>query len=382
MKVRTIKNWIILVLLTTYVILYKLFIFENYMKYSEFISVSFLGILLALCVIFLGFRKDRTTILGKNIFKVVIFYIVLAFFVMYGIGLIVGFLKNAYSRSLMSIFDNTFAPILIILLIEFIRYVFISANKDKKATITIFSIALIAFELFTTIRVFDLSDLAVTFNVVATVILPCIFKNILLSYLTYHVGYKIPIIYRLIMDVYLFVVPIIPSLGDYMNSMILISLPILIYISVCGIVDDAQNRAEPVFNKKRFTVWDIPVAIILITLIALISGFFPHYMIGIGSDSMKPVISKGDAVILEKVNDKTKLKKGDIIAYNNGRLIIVHRIHDITGSGKKTTYILKGDANNGTDPRAVPKNQIQGVVKLRIPYIAWPTVWLTELFNR
>lgn len=368
-------------LIIAYIVLYKFFIFENYMKYSEFISVSFLGVVLALSIIFLGFRKSKNTILGKNVFKIVLFYVVLAFFVMYGIGLIVGFLRNAYSRSIVSIFDNIFAPILIILLVEFIRYIFVSANKDKKVLINILTAVLIGFELVTTIRAFDITDLPVAFNITATVVLPCVFKNILLSYLTYHVGYRIPIFYRLIMDIYLFVVPLIPSLGDYVNSMILISLPILIYIGACGMVDDASNKSEPIFNKKRFTIWDIPIAIVLITLVALISGFFPHYMIGIGSDSMKPVISKGDAVILEKVNDKTKLKKGDIIAYNNGKLIIVHRIKKITGKGKNISYTMKGDANNGTDPRAVYRNQIQGIVRLKIPYIAWPTVWLTELFN-
>ena len=381
MRARTIKSWSILVLIIAYIVLYKFFIFENYMKYSEFISVSFLGVVLALSIIFLGFRKSKNTILGKNVFKIVLFYVVLAFFVMYGIGLIVGFLRNAYSRSIVSIFDNIFAPILIILLVEFIRYIFVSANKDKKVLINILTAVLIGFELVTTIRAFDITDLPVAFNITATVVLPCVFKNILLSYLTYHVGYRIPIFYRLIMDIYLFVVPLIPSLGDYVNSMILISLPILIYIGACGMVDDASNKSEPIFNKKRFTIWDIPIAIVLITLVALISGFFPHYMIGIGSDSMKPVISKGDAVILEKVNDKTKLKKGDIIAYNNGKLIIVHRIKKITGKGKNISYTMKGDANNGTDPRAVYRNQIQGIVRLKIPYIAWPIVWLTELFN-
>ena len=381
MKVRTIKSWIILVLLSAYVVLYKLFIFQNYMTYSEFISASFLGIVLALAIIFLGFRRDKTTILGKNVFKVVIFYLILAFFVMYGLGLIVGFLKNAYSRSFMNIFDNIFAPILIIVLVEFIRYVVVSANKDKKSIVSILTLILILFEIVTTVRSFDVSDLAVTFNITATMILPIIFKNLVLSYLTYHIGYKIPIVYRLIMDIYLFVVPIIPSLGDYVNSMILISLPILIYISTFSMIDDANNRAEPIFKRKAFTIWDIPVAIILITLIALISGFFPHYMIGIGSDSMKPTISKGDAVILEKINDKTNLKKGDIIAYSNGKLIIVHRINEINGTGKKATYTMKGDANNGTDPRSVSRSQMKGIVKFKIPYIAWPTVWLTELFN-
>ena len=43
-------------------------------------------------------------------------------------------------------------------------------------------------------------------------------------------------------------------------------------------------------------------------------------MIGIGSQSMDPTIHKGDAVILQKVTDKTDLKKGDIVAYSNGNL--------------------------------------------------------------
>lgn len=381
MKVRSIKTGFILFLLTAYIVLYKLFIFQNYMKYSEIITASSLIVILALSIILLGFRRDKTTVLGKNVFRVVLFYVVLAFFIMYGLGLMVGFLKNAYSSNFTSIFDNIFPPILIILGIEFIRYVVINANKDKKSIPIILTIILIVFEMVISIRTIDFSELSVVFNITATVILPIIFKNLLLSYLTYHIGYKIPIFYRLIMDIYIFVVPIIPSLGDYVNSMILISLPILIYISTFSMIDDRVNKAEPLFKRRNFTVWDIPVAVVLITLIALISGFFPHYMIGIGSDSMNPTIYKGDAVILKKVDKKTNLKKGDIIAYSNGKLIIVHRIKEINGTGSNATYIMKGDANNGTDPRPVNRSQVKGIVRFKIPVIAWPTVWLTELFN-
>ena len=381
MKVRSIKTGFILFLLTAYIVLYKLFIFQNYMKYSEIITASSLIVILALSIILLGFRRDKTTVLGKNVFRVVLFYVVLAFFIMYGLGLMVGFLKNAYSSNFTSIFDNIFPPILIILGIEFIRYVVINANKDKKSIPIILTIILIVLEMVISIRTIDFSELSVVFNITATVILPIIFKNLLLSYLTYHIGYKIPIFYRLIMDIYIFVVPIIPSLGDYVNSMILISLPILIYISTFSMIDDRVNKAEPLFKRRNFTVWDIPVAVVLITLIALISGFFPHYMIGIGSDSMNPTIYKGDAVILKKVDKKTNLKKGDIIAYSNGKLIIVHRIKEINGTGSNATYIMKGDANNGTDPRPVNRSQVKGIVRFKIPVIAWPTVWLTELFN-
>lgn len=381
MNMRNVKTTIILLLLTAYIVVYKLFIFQNYMKYSEVINVAFLMILLAISIGFLGFRKDKTTVLGKNVFRITLFYLSLSFIVMYGLGLFVGFLKNAYSLNAISIFENTFPLMLIIITGELLRYVVIGANRDKKVVVIILTILLTIFELFISIRTIDFSELSAVFNITATVILPIIFKNLLMSYLAYHIGYKIPIIYRLIMDIYLFIVPIIPNLGNYINSMIMISLPVLIYIATFSMIDDRANKAEPVFNKKNFTIWDIPVAGVLIILIALISGLFPHHMIGIGSDSMSPIIKKGDAVILEKINKKTELKKGDIIAYNNGKLIIVHRIVEVHGSGTDATYTMKGDANNGTDPRTVKRDQVKGIVKIKIPIIAWPTVWLTELFN-
>ena len=66
---------------------------------------------------------------------------------------------------------------------------------------------------------------------------------------------------------------------------------------------------------------------------------------------------------------------------SNSSTDVIDKIKKITGKGKNISYTMKGDANNGTDPRAVYRNQIQGIVRLKIPYIAWPTVWLTELFN-
>lgn len=381
MNERSIKNSILLVLITGYVLLYKLFIFQNYMKYSEIISASFMVALLGIAIAFLGFRRDKPTVLSKNVMRVVIFYLFLVFFVMYGLGIIVGFLKNGYSRALFNLFDNVFSPAVIIIAVELFRYVFISANKDKKIGVVLVTILLTIFEITISIRSLDYKDLALLFNTTATIILPVIFKNILMSYMSYHVGYKVPIVYRLVMDLYLFIVPIIPNLGDYVNSMILISLPILIYISSFSMIDDRITRPEPIFNKSNFTAWDIPVTIVLVVLIALISGFFPLYMIGIGSQSMDPTIHKGDAVILQKVTDKTELKKGDIVAYSNGKLIIVHRIVKVNKEKNKLTYTTKGDNNNGNDPRPVSRSQVKGTVKFKIPVIAWPTVWLTELFN-
>ena len=381
MSQRSMKNGIIALLFVAYIILYRLFIFTNYMKFAEIISASFLIVVLALAIKLLGFRKDKPSMLSKNIIKVTVFYLVLAFSVMYGLGLVVGFLHNAYSRNVFSLFDNMFVPIIIIIMVELIRYVVIWANKDKKVFIGIFTVLLILFELMIAVRTLNLNDIAATFNLSATIIVPVIVKNFILSYLCYHVGYKVPLVYRLVMDTYLFIVPIIPDIGDYVNSMILLSVPFLIYITAFPMIDDRSSKSEPVLNVDNFSFLNIPIIILLVLLVSLISGFFPLYMIGIGSDSMNPKISKGDAVIIKKINKNTEIKQKDIIAYNSGGRIVVHRVVNVNKSKDRITYTTKGDANKSKDPQDVKRKQIKGIVKLKVPFIAYPTVWLSELIN-
>lgn len=382
MKTRSINNYIILVIFTCYILAYKFFIFENFMKYSEIITASFSMALLAISIKLLGFRKDKTKMLQKNVLKVVIFYLFLAFFVQYGLGIVFGFLKNAYSRALFSLFDNAFAPIITILSIELVRYVVIWANKDKRVILFLITLIITMLEIATSTRSIDFTNASAVFSLISTIILPAITKNIVLSYICYHIGYRIPIIYRIVMDTYVFFVPILPNTGEYITSMVLISLPILIYISTFNMIDERSNKPEPIFKKGYFTITDIPITILLVIMIALISGLFPHFMIGIGSNSMSPKINKGDAVIIKKYNSKKQtIKNGDIIAYNRGKVVIVHRVVNIEKKNGIKIYTTKGDANGSNDANPVSEKQIKGTVSLKIPFIAYPTVWLSELIN-
>lgn len=384
MSQRNLKNFILIAIIVVYLTIYKLLLFPKYMGVSEIVNTSFLVVYLAIAIKFLGYRKDKSSFDSKNIVRSVLLYIFLTFLAMYGLGFVVGFLKNAYSRNVFTLIQNIFLPILTIILCELIRYVLIWANRDKKIIVCLFTGLLTLFELFISVRSLPLDSLEEMFNVIATIILPVIIKNCVMSYLCYHIGYKVPILYRLIMDVYVFIVPFVPDIGDYLNSMILIALPILVYISSFSYIDDRTKQVDYFFEEEKFSIWDIPVAVLLITLAVLVSGFFPHYMIGVGSDSMKPVINKGDAVILKKVNEKTVLKKGDIVAYTNedNTRTIVHRIEEISKANGKKAYVTKGDANNGVDSNVVSEDQIKGIVKVKIPFIAYPTVWLTELFKK
>lgn len=382
MNHRGIKNILLIGFISLYIVIYKFLIFPKFMGYSEIITASFFIVLFAVSVFFLGYRKCKMDIDTKYFIRTVLLFVFLAFFGMYGMGFITGFLRNSYSRQFLVLLDNIFAPIILIIFEELFRYVVIWANKDRKKTICFFTIALIVFECAIAVRVIPFGDVSEFFRVFTLSLFPITLKNIVLSYLCYHTGFRAPLIYRLIMDVYLFIVPFVPDIGDYLNSVILIALPVLIYINTSSYVESSNHTNQYVFEQNRFTVWDIPGLVLIATLIILVSGLFPHYLIGVGSNSMQPAISKGDAVLLRKVSSKTEIKQDDIIAYfNKDDKTVIHRVQEVTTANGKKVYVTKGDANNSADSNVVYFEQIKGVVLFKIPYIAYPTVWFSEYIN-
>ncbi len=387
MEKRSVKNIGIMAIFVIYIFLYKFLIFPKAMGYSEMINASFLALALGLSIFLLGFRKNKSTILFQNVIKFTLFYVMLTGIIVYAVGFAVGFLKNAYSRETFTLFNNIFAPIIIYGLIEFIRYTFIWANKDKKVYIFLFTAILIVLELVFKIRTVDFASFESLFRLTATTVLPTIVKNVFFSYICYHVGYKVPLVYRLLVDVfYVYIVPIIPDLGEYVNSVISISLPIIIYISVYEMIDSKCNKPRPIVKKGSFGIVDGVVGVLLVTLIALVSGLFPIYMIGIGSNSMTPKINKGDAVVLQKVTDPNTIKEGDVVAYirkdgSSKQITVVHRVTEVTKSKGKKVFVTKGDANKSKDVNLVNGSQIKGKVKFRIPLIAYPTIFFNDLIS-
>lgn len=78
------------------------------------------------------------------------------------------------------------------------------------------------------------------------------------------------------------------------------------------------------------------------------------------SGSMEPTFSK-DALIFVKETDEVRV--GDIVVYQSGNELIVHRIVSIS----KDMVVTQGDANNVADP-PFEKSAVKGVVLGWIPY--------------
>ena len=96
---------------------------------------------------------------------------------------------------------------------------------------------------------------------------------------------------------------------------------------------------------------------------------------------MYPNIKVGDVVIVDQHKDYKDLKVGEVIAYKYGKVVIVHRLCDIVVIKGDYYFYTKGDNNENKDNYIIYPDTIMGNVKVKIPYIGLPTVWLNQLFE-
>lgn len=103
---------------------------------------------------------------------------------------------------------------------------------------------------------------------------------------------------------------------------------------------------------------------------------FGHGAAVVLTGSMEPTIKTGDLIL---VKESDSFEVGDVVVYQSGRILVVHRIMEIDGE----TAILRGDANNADDA-PIELSQIKGRVFGCIPYMGTvarilKTPWATAL---
>lgn len=77
------------------------------------------------------------------------------------------------------------------------------------------------------------------------------------------------------------------------------------------------------------------------------------------SGSMEPTLQVNDLVIVHR---QDSYRTGDIVVFQTGSALVVHRIVSMDGD----TVVTKGDANDGADP-PIATDAIKGRVAARIP---------------
>lgn len=364
------------------VLLINSFITKIFSRYS---ICAFIFIVLIISYLLLGMEKEKSRY-NKDIILSLLIYIAIYYITTYLFGLFIGFNKNVYSSNIILILKNIVPIIIIIPLSELLRYIINSKIKDNYILLGLSIFVFTLIDTTITIQASSFKNFYDTLKVIGLFILPSLSKNYLLTYLTIKISYKPNLVYRYLMELPRYILPIVTSFGVYIESVIYISFPIIVFIIIYNDFKKREKKniiLSSKFKKNTKFIYYI-VTIILITIVSLTSGYFKYQAIVIATGSMTPNINKGDMVVIEKVapKDAKKLKEGEVLAFKREDKIVVHRIYKIYTSGNEIFFKTKGDHNNAPDGYLTEAKEILGTVKFNIRYIGYPTVALYEKINR
>lgn len=370
------KRLLIFELIMFFILILNSFILNILGNYS---TIIFLVVTIIIFKKFFGIERDKHRFTQDIIFDIIIFLLI--FFLLYYLfGIVIGFARTDNYYNMDGITKFIIPIIITTILKEFLRYQVIMKSEGSKLLTILTCLMFILLDVTNPIYYNSFSNKYDSFIFIALTLLPSISTNVVCSYLTYKVGYKPNIVYLLVINLYQYLLPIVPNPNEYIASIVNFLQPILLGYKLNKFFKMAiDEEVERDYNKKTISSLIIP-SIIVIMLVYFTSGYFKYYAVAIASGSMEKEISKGDIVIVEKIDGNyDELEVGQVIAYEYHGIIVVHRIVNILQEDGEYYVYTKGDANEKQDNYVVEQDTIIGKVNIKIPFIGLPTVWLNEL---
>ena len=356
---------------------------KYFLDYLNIINVGFFLILAMIVYYTFGFRRSRQ-LYNYNVIQIVIISFIIYYTVINVLGVFFGFVSNVYSLKILNILKNLIYAISFYGFREVYRYIFIkNVNRNKKKSYINITILFILLDIIMEINAYDLHSGIGIFNFICACIIPNIALNMLLSYMSLKFNFKSSFLVILFLKLPIYMLPIFPDLGEYFSSVLLLALLFFLYYEFSLILEKHERKIKIRVIKKGKISFCVLFGITLV-LVGMISGLFKYHMFAIMSNSMIPVFSRGDAVLVEKIteDDFKELKIGEILAFydTKGRMV-VHRIISIEENNGKYSIITKGDNNDSFDNWVVSNKDIYGKVITSIKYIGIPSVELSELLR-
>lgn len=363
----TIQIFMLLVIITGF---FYGSIFENNLEVL-FLLVSFIALY---SVFKIDLKNDYKY---KQILKIVMTCLLFYFVFIYVAGLFTGFAKTIYTFNFNNFIYNIIPTIIYIILMECIRTIYINKSNNNKIIIILSCIIFILYDSFSKYYLYDFKVSDELYEYIGLIVLTSIARNIFLTILCSKSNVINCVIYRIITEIYIFLVPIVPNFGPYINSVLEIALPLIIGLIL--IRPPIRILASPKKSKYSRTL-SVVITAILLLIVLLNSGFIKYQMFVIGSNSMNTYIYRGDVIIARRTNNKEikNIKKGEILVFRYNNKIISHRVYKIIKRNNKLYFKTKGDNNDQVDDNIVKEKDIIGTVSFRIKYIGLPSIWLRE----
>ncbi len=349
--------------------------------YNTFINpLCWIGIFI-FCKFYLG--NNGRLKKAKEIIKSVLTMTILYLIIYFTTGLFTGYGKNPLSMEFVGIIKNIWSFVVIIFFQEYVRYILVSNSNKNKYVLFAISILFGLIEInFNVLN--NIASNVEMFKYVSRTIIPVFTRSFLFTFLVGIGGYKSSLAYRIPVALSSVILPILPDYDWFMSSISELLIVAIIYIYTSYFYSLSDRRISRRAVKKNNPTSYIPIIIILLALISFVGGFFKYQPVAVMSNSMYPHFQRGDAVIIEKVDEENlkKLEKGNIIEYILDGKIIIHRIDSIiTTKNGDIEYVTKGDNNNTVDFKKVSPSQIIGIVRGIVPKIGYPSVWFSEMIN-
>lgn len=303
----------------------------------------------------------------------------------YLMGLYYGYVQSKVLFSTWT-FSTFIIPLtLIIVSAEIIRNVFLAQNfvlevKNKKLNVSLIMtfISMVLVDLVIYTGIYNLTNLDNFLTMIGFVLFASLSCNLLYNYITVRFGCVGIIIYRLITTLFVYIIPITPDVYLFFRTFLRMLYPYLIYIVLEKFYASHEFVVAYKEKQKNF-IWNTVLIVIATLFIMLISCQFRYGILVVGSESMTGAINMGDAVVFESYEGQL-LQTGQIILFDYNGIQTVHRIVEIKKINGKVRYYTKGDANKDMDNNYTTEEEIQGIVKLKVKYIGYPTIWLRSLF--
>ena len=346
-----------------------------------------LTLLLPLTIIILiyGYEHKKRRYMYELIFYIFAYGLLVLLFT-YLLGIFIGFTTSIYKFGFTNLIQNILPYLFLIIVSEVFRYEIVRKGDGSSTSYILITLVLIMIDMSLFLTTFDLSNGDAQIKYICYIILPSIFKNIILLYFT-KLGGPIPsLIYRIMFDLKLVILPIFPNFGLYFDSTINCIMPVLFFALIqFHIRKDEKKNNETVDVRKNFLFRYLFIIILVILVFGvnlLGSGYFKYSIVSIGSGSMSPKIEKGDVVIYEKIDKEKMPEIGKVLVFKKDDKTVVHRIIEIVDTGSEKVYYTKGDANESPDGYPILYKDMVGVVKFRIKYIGIPSVFLGESISK
>lgn len=297
------------------------------------------------------------------------------------IGTIDGFGLNIYDTSFAGIVKNLLIFGSTVALKEWVRNYLI--NSVQKRFAVFIGIAIVFIFSFSEVNLDTFQKLKTIedwFSYISKNILPVVFFHVFMTVASYIMGFYGTLIYATLTKFPIWMVRILPNFRWITLLLVGALLPLLFTIVLRSISHKKAVRGKRQEMKQASPYSWIATAIVAVVTVWFALGIFPIFPTAIVSNSMKPQISRGDIVLIQKVDPNT-LKERDVILYALDDIQVFHRIIHVQYKQGVKQFIVKGDNNQFEDPKAVLAEQIIGKHIATIPYLGWPGVLLKQSDN-